>query len=156
MSRRIVRLVVAVGLALSMMLVGAGAALAFNPPDNAPDGVGADNLCAPGTFPAFNKAGFNPPGGFVGPWNATDAGFEPPNSPGPIDFTFARPIQRQIPDPLLICLACGINHDCSQNRVRTIISYKQIPYNSLGTEWVHQDFPQVSSNFQMPIFDAVG
>jgi len=80
---RIVRLSIALVFAIMMMIAFAGAALAFNPPDNAPDGVGANNLCET-DFPAFDKAGFNPPGGFVGPWNATDVGVA--NSPGPIDF----------------------------------------------------------------------
>ena len=79
MSRRIVRLIVAVGLALSMMLVGAGGALAFDPPDH----EDASNICG-FQFPAVGigvgKDG--EPGGF-GPWNATPAGG---NNPGPLEF----------------------------------------------------------------------
>ena len=87
-------------IALMMVIAFAGAALAFNPPDNAPDGVGADNLCAPGTFPAFNKAGFTPGAGFVGPWNATDADTNPPpNSPGPIDAGFVEDTNECTPAP---------------------------------------------------------
>ena len=48
---RIVRLSVALVIALMMVIAFAGAALAFNPPDNAPDGQGADLLCEPADLP---------------------------------------------------------------------------------------------------------
>jgi len=53
---RIVRLSIALVFAIMMVIAVAGAALAFNPPDNAPDGVGADNLCAPDGFGAAISA----------------------------------------------------------------------------------------------------
>ena len=69
---RIKRMSLALVLALIMVMALAGTALAFNPPDNAPSGVGADLLCAPDTFPAAG-IGVGLQGG-GGPWNATDAG----------------------------------------------------------------------------------
>ncbi len=83
MSRRIVRLVVAVGLALSMMLVSAGGALAFDPPDNDNE----SGICG-FDFPAFGigvgTAG--EPGG-TAPWLATNAGPTPGLAgDGPLEF----------------------------------------------------------------------
>jgi len=65
-GHRLVRFIVVLGLAVSMMVVTAGAALAFNPPGNS-------GLSGVECFPAFDKAHFAPGAGFVGPWNATDA-----------------------------------------------------------------------------------
>ena len=80
---RTIRLSLALLFALMMVIATASGALAFNPPNNVENGVGANALCAPPTFPAFSKAGFMPGAGFVGPWNATDAATNPPpNSAG--------------------------------------------------------------------------
>ena len=65
-------------LALIMVMALAGTALAFKPPGNS-------GLSGVECFPATGPAGFDPMGGFVGPWNATPAG--PAASPiGPIDI----------------------------------------------------------------------
>ena len=78
---RTVRLSVALVIALIMVMALAGTALAFNPPDNAPVGVGANNLCRL-NFPAAGiGVGPGTPGGF-GPWHATSAA----DPPGPIPF----------------------------------------------------------------------
>ncbi len=78
---RIVRLSVALVIALMMVIAFAGAALAFNPPDK----NDASGLCGTVNFPAFNKAGFAPMAGFVGPWNAVSP-FNPSPQGAPIDF----------------------------------------------------------------------
>ena len=85
---RTVRLSLALLFALMMVIAFAGAALAFNPPDKAPVGVGANNLCET-NFPANGDApGVNPGGGAAGPWHATKTGPAQNPSPGdgPIDF----------------------------------------------------------------------
>ena len=83
MSRRIVRLIVAVGLALSMMLVSAGGALAFAPPGNS----GLDGFDFPaiteGPFEVFVEGGMcHPTLPNGGPWNAVDIG----PFGGPLEF----------------------------------------------------------------------
>ena len=78
---RIKRMSLALVLALIMMMALAGTALAFNPPDNAPVGVGANNLCET-DFPA-GAPGEGAFGTGVGPWNA--AQFNPAGV-NPIDF----------------------------------------------------------------------
>ena len=75
---RIKRMSVALVLAVIMVMAFAGTALAFNPPGNS-------GLSGVECFPATSPAGFNPGGGFVGPWNATDA---PPSMHNP-----AQPIE---------------------------------------------------------------
>ncbi len=62
---RTVRLSVALVIALIMVMALAGTALAFKPP-------GQSGLTGVECFPATGPAGFDPPGGFVGPWNATE------------------------------------------------------------------------------------
>ena len=79
----IVRLSVALVIALMMVIAFAGAALAFNPPDKAPIGVGANTICQT-NFPAGAPGGTRFGDG-VGPWNA--AQFNPgPSDLGPIPF----------------------------------------------------------------------
>ena len=98
---RIVRLSLALLFALMMVIATAGAALAFDPPDNAADGSAAAAMTATAGFPAIANGTFLPgPGGFpnAGPWHATECGPNPspasesattdgPLTDGPIAFT---------------------------------------------------------------------
>jgi hypothetical protein len=78
---RTVRLSLALLFALMMVIATASGALALNPPDNAPEGQGANLLCDPPTFPAFG-IGVGPGPGGNAPWNATALGG---NNVGPLD-----------------------------------------------------------------------
>ncbi len=86
---RTVRLSLALLFALMMVIATASAALAFNPPDNAPDEQGANFLCDPPSFPSFGigvgvDSDDNALPGGLGPWNASIA--SPSGSEGPIPF----------------------------------------------------------------------
>jgi len=82
-GHRIVRFIVAVGLAVSMMVVTAGAALAFDPGPSS----NVDGPCG-FAFPAITKGGLAIPLPNGGPWLATDVGPKVnPAPPGaPISF----------------------------------------------------------------------
>ena len=80
---RTVRLSLALLFALMMVIATASAALAFDPPDNAPNGVGANTMCG-FNFPAILKGPQIKPMPNAGPWNASIA--SPTGSPGPIPF----------------------------------------------------------------------
>jgi hypothetical protein len=91
-GHRLVRFIVVLGLAVSMMVVTAGAALAFDP--GPPSNV--DGLCG-FAFPAITKGGLAIPLPNGGPWHATGVGPNPnpsgtlgPNG-GPIPFDAACP-----------------------------------------------------------------
>jgi hypothetical protein len=81
MNQRTVRLIVVMGLPVSMIFMSAGSALAFDPgPDSNVDGLcGFD-------FPAITKGGLAVPLPNGGPWNATDVGPNPNPSGGHISF----------------------------------------------------------------------
>ena len=100
---RIVRMSLALLFALMMVIATASAALAFNPPNNVENGVGANSLCAPGTFPAWGigvgadeDGNLLGPGG-LGPWNATKGG--PGTNAGPLDTSFVADTNECVPDP---------------------------------------------------------
>jgi hypothetical protein len=76
---RMVRISTALLFALMMMIATAGAAQAFDPPDN----DNASGLCGVALFPAIGVGQF-PMGG--GPWNATPAGLSANPSGRGIDF----------------------------------------------------------------------
>ncbi len=85
---RTVRLSLALVFALMMVIATAGAALAFDPPDN----DNASGLCGT-NFPAIgalsgdeNPPGVDPGSGAAGPWHATDTGPSPNPSGKAIDF----------------------------------------------------------------------
>ncbi len=80
-GHRIVRFIVVLGLAVSMMVVTAGSALAFDP--GPPSNV--DGLCG-FEFPAITKGPLEKPLPNGGPWHATGVGPNPNPSGGHISF----------------------------------------------------------------------